>query len=182
MANVSKSVGPKLWRAWTQVCWGAMGIVTFASCASQSGQVAQGRACSAELRDVQVVAEQRPDEVLVRLTAAPGANPEVLMDNAPMIAEALMREDRNPPGPSQQVRPAPGREVRISRMTNGVEMSFASNGILGLRGLRKRINDRVVRWQKGECPSLERSLHRPDVAQASSSDEASSQQAVSNTP
>ena len=33
--------------------------------------------------------------------------------------------------------------------------SFSSDGFLGMEVLRRRINDRVLRWQNGDCPTID---------------------------
>lgn len=163
-ANIRNRTHNRAWRACIQASFGLVGIVTVASCAGQTGSVARGRECPVALRDAHVLAEQRPQDVLVRVTAPAGGNPEAIRANAEMIAEALSRHSQTA-GASQQVRPAPGREVRVTPLPDGVELSFSSTGVLGMEVLRRRINDRVLRWQNGDCPSLDHTLETPQVTQ-----------------
>ncbi len=170
MRNNTNVLNPKSNRAWQaciQASFGFVGIVTVASCAGQTGAVARGRECPVALRDAQVFAEQRPQDVLVRITAPAGGNPEAIRANAEMIAEALSRHSSQT-GASEQVRPSPGREVRVTHVPDGVELAFANTGVLGMEVMRRRIDDRVLRWQNGDCPSLDHTLETQQVTRAPS--------------
>ena len=142
--------------AWVTAAVGFVAIVGMGGCAArqQARHEATGGECPVALRHAQVVAEQRPQDVLVRVTAGPGGDPAAIASRSEQIAEALSGH-----APRSMTAAAPsagaGREVLISRLANGVELAFSTTEIVGMEVLRRRVADRVMRWQNGDCPSLE---------------------------